>query len=270
MQKNNFYFFIVFILVFASLQFAFGQTVESYVTDNSNIFSPHDKQVLKDKLRSLEKSTNSVQMIIFVEDNIPSGMTLEERSLQIAEQNKVGKKGSDNGIVFYLAKNDRQYRWEVGYGTEGTLNAALLGRVSRDYMAPSFHAGKFSDGITLGTDKVIDILQNSSDADIIALISEKGFSTNDGVSGVMATFIVSFLFVVFIILVMCGNGIMKKIRNKKSVNRNDSFWTGAATGLLFGGQGRGGMGGFSGGSFGGGGFSGGGGSFGGGGFSGRF
>ena len=49
--------------------------------------------------------------------------------------------------MLYVAINDRKYRWEVGYGVESTLNSPLLGRLSREYLAPNFKEGNYEKGI---------------------------------------------------------------------------------------------------------------------------
>lgn len=238
-------------------------TIQSYVTDNAAVFTPDQKSMLEHELANLYNNTNQVQLIIFTEKNIPEGMTLEERTLSIAEQNKVGKKGADNGILFYLATDDRKYRWEVGYGVEDVLSAPLLGRLSRDYMVPYFQQGKFSDGIITGTGLVEKILMNVTDADVNKLTSAKP----DNFSALFFIFFCGFIIVWFIVAGLIRSYVIKRFKGKKSFGNH--VYAGAAGGL-FGSRGIGGFKGGGFGGFGGGGFSGGGGSFGGGGFSGGF
>jgi uncharacterized protein len=236
-------------------------TISSYVTDNANVFSPGQKSMLEQELRNLQNSTNQVQFIIFTEKNIPEGTTLEERSLKIAEDNKVGKKGADNGILFYLATEDRAYRWEVGYGVEDVLSAPLLGRLSRGFMVPYFQQGKYAEGIITGTGLVEKILMNVTDADVNKVMAPE--QSND--SAALPIIFCIAIILIFVIIAVIKNSNSKVTKGKKSFGNN--VYHGAAGGLFMGNMGSGG---FGRGGFGGGGFSGGGGSFGGGGFSGGF
>ena len=222
--------------------------ISSYVQDNAGVFSATERSSLDNELREFQTQTKGVQIVVFTENKIPDGTTLEERSLQIAEENRIGQKEEDNGLLFYLAVEDRQFRWEVGYGLEPVLNAALLGRISRQEMVPLFQEGKYAEGIRKGVTVVEGIILGEVDAEAYQEPRmESPFGT-----------LLIFL-VIFIIILVFAN-LSKKSRKRGSFE--DGAYIGAASGLFFGRMGRGGFGG----SFGG--FSGGGGSFGGGGFSG--
>jgi uncharacterized protein len=165
MMKRLFFFFILLISLVPVIVNA--QQLTSYVTDNAAVFSAESKQLLENSLRAIETETNGVQFVVFTEKTIPEGTTLEERTLKLAEENKVGKKGNDNGILLYLATEDRQYRWEVGYGIEATLSAPRLRRISDDYMVPEFKQGNYALGLIAGVLEADKILHNSTDSDIL-------------------------------------------------------------------------------------------------------
>ena len=246
--------FAIFLLI---IPFSMAQipAIKSYVTDKAGILSSDSKSYLENDLKDLEKQTNGIQFVIYIENEYPKDYSLEEYTLKIAEQNKIGKKGNDNGILLYIAIKDRKYRWEVGYGAESTLNSPLLGRLSRQYLAQNFQNGDYEKGVLEAEDAAKRILLNSNDADIVALKNEsEGFKPS-------LTTIIIFIFVAYIIISLLL-GIYRIFRKSPQYGRtSDSFYRGAAGGLFMGGFGRGGSGGF-------GGFSGGGGNFGGGGFSG--
>lgn len=257
--------FIVVILIFGISFSASAQlpTIDTYVTDKAGILSEETRANLDASLRGLEQKTNGVQFVVFIEKKYPKEFSLEEYTLRIAEHNGIGKKGNDNGILLYVAVDDREYRWEVGYGIEPTLPAALLGRVSREYIVPNFREGNYEKGIVQGVDVISRILLNSTDADIQRLREEKSsVQMNKG--------LISMVIVVALILIVLF-AILSSKRPIKSRRYRDEVYAGAAGGLFGGGLGRGGFGGGGlGGSGGFGGFSGGGGGFGGGGFGGRW
>ncbi len=258
------------LVFFLLIQLAAAQipAINSYATDNAGILSSAAKSQLENDLRNLEKQTNGVQFVMYREQEYPKDYSLEEHTLKIAEINKIGKKGNDNGILLYIAVKDKKYRWETGYGVESTLNSALLGRISRDYLVPNFRNEDYEKGILQAEDVVKRLLLNSNDADIVTLRNESSKNTPKLTIPII---VIAIFIVVFLILIIATannwfNEQKNSLKNKKYKKTSDSFYRGAAAGLFMGGFGRGG----SGGSGGFGGFSGGGGGFGGGGFGGKF
>lgn len=256
-MKKLFLFFILFLIPIHLAFAAEIPIINSYVMDNAGILSSSAKIKLENDLRSLEKETNGVQFVIYIENEYPKEYSLEEYTLKIAEANKIGKKGNDNGILLYIAIKDRKYRWEVGYGMESTLNSALIGRISREYFVPNFQAGNYEQGVLQAVDVVKRILLGSNDADIVALKNSN--ETNPQFKIYYIIFLIIILFVIFRFIAALRN-LKSRAKGKK---KDDSFYHGAAWGLFAGGFGRGGFGGS-------GGFSGGGGNFGGGGFGGSW
>ncbi|PIZ49839.1 hypothetical protein COY28_06015, partial [Candidatus Woesearchaeota archaeon CG_4_10_14_0_2_um_filter_57_5] len=232
-----------------------AERIDDYVIDHAGVFSTAQADELAAHLRGLDQATG-MQFVVFTEERIPEGTTLEERSLAIAEQNKLGQKGKDNGLLFYLATADRQFRWEVGYGLEGDLSAGWLGRMSRAVMVPAFQSGDFAHGITAGVAEV------EAKAGINATIVPVTYGAASYSSGDVDPKVIYWALAIVIAL-----AFIIAIATPGAKKRDDAPYI-AAGWMLYGRPPRGGIGGFGGGGFGG--FSGGGGGFGGGGFSGRF
>jgi uncharacterized protein len=51
---------------------------------------------------------------------------------------------------------DRKYRFEIGYGLEGTLPDSFVGSVGRKYLIPYFRKGNYSMGLYYATMAIID------------------------------------------------------------------------------------------------------------------
>ena len=69
---------------------------------------------------------------------IPSleGHPLADYSHQVATTWALGKKGTDNGVLFLIAVREKKLRIEVGYGLEGTLTDAKSSRIIRNEVVP--------------------------------------------------------------------------------------------------------------------------------------
>ena len=82
------------------------------VNDYAGMLSSYTQQQLDSVLGDLER-TDSTQLVVLT---IPSleGEVLEEFSLKVAEQWKIGQKDFDNGAVLLVAKKERDIRIEVG------------------------------------------------------------------------------------------------------------------------------------------------------------
>lgn len=132
-----------------------------YVTDLAGIIAPPVRQELNGYLQGLEKQTTAQVLVL----TVPSleGQDIDEYSLKVAEKWKPGQKGKDNGMLLVVAPTERRYRFEVGYGLEGTLPDSFVGTVGRQYLVPYFKRGDYSTGIALAVQAVaVQIAQDAN------------------------------------------------------------------------------------------------------------
>ncbi|HWQ81653.1 MAG TPA: TPM domain-containing protein [Ignavibacteria bacterium] len=133
-----------------------------YVTDNTGTLTAAQLVSLRNKLRSFFDST-STQIVVYM---IPSlnGEPIEEVALNIAVKNKIGRKGSNNGVLLLIAKNDRKLRIEVGYGLEGALTDALSKLIIKNEISPSFKTGDYYAGIEKGVNAIFSAVKGEYSA----------------------------------------------------------------------------------------------------------
>lgn len=216
------------------------------VNDYARLFNGSDLQELNSYLYALDQKSD-LQIAILT---IPSleDENLEDYSIRVAEQWKIGQKGKDSGVIFVIAAQEHKLRIEVGYGLEGLITDVQSSRIIRSIMIPAFQKGEYGKGTLLGVKNVAGLaLQDES------LISQEVKNADDD-----DDFLSIPLVIILIVVFLFGARFMP----------GGFFWP-----LLFLSSGRGGRssGSFSGGSGrGGSGFSGGGGRFGGGGSSGSW
>ena len=93
--------------------------IAKYVVDETGTLKQDDITYLMQKLINFEKETSN-QLVVYI---IPSlnGESIEEVAIELAEENKIGQKGKDNGVLLLITMNDKKMRIEVGYGLEGAL-----------------------------------------------------------------------------------------------------------------------------------------------------
>lgn len=217
------------------------------VTDLSGVLSSSEQMKLEEKLFLFESQTSN-QIAVLI---IPSleGDALEDYSIRVNDQWKLGEKDKDNGVLLLIVINDRKIRIETGYGLEGALTDLISASIIRNEIAPAFRGGNYFAGIDAGITAIMKATQGEYKGD-----PNKVKRSERPGSGSIAGLV---FFIVFILL-MIGGGK----RGGRGVGSGLLMALFAAN--MFRGGGRdnwGGGGGF-------GGFSGGGGGFGGGGSSG--
>lgn len=210
------------------------------VTDLTSTLTPAQQAEIENTLYAFEQQKGSQVAVLIVPTTQPE--SIEQYSIRVASQWKLGRKGVDDGVLFLVAKNDRALRIEVGYGLEGALPDALCNRIIDGFVVPRFKEGDFFGGIREGVARIIGTIQGEP---LPAPPSKGGGSTP--FSGLL----IFFVFGVFILI-----QFISRLLGISPPRSGRGGWT----------SGRGGFGGLGGG----GGFGGGGGGFGGGGASGRW
>lgn len=274
---------ILFLLCLLPISAAAGEVavpaLSAHVTDLTGTLTAEQRSTLEARLQALETQKGSQIAVLLVPTTQPE--TIEEYSIRVVDQWKLGRKKVDDGVLLLIAKADRKLRIEVGYGLEGALPDAIAKRIIAEDITPHLKQGDFYGGIVAGITRLDAVIQGealpsprqtSNDSTSVesylpflifgALISGAilrrilgtfpGAVVNGGIIGI-ATMVI-------------GGGVMFAI-----IFGIVAFFFALIRGGHSGGFGGGGFGGGGGGfSSGGGGFSGGGGGFGGGGASGNW
>ncbi|NAY92049.1 TPM domain-containing protein [Muricauda sp. JGD-17] len=156
-QKVSLYFFLLFVLsVTAQEKYL---TLSEIVTDNAKILTPEQLSRLRSKLTQFEKETTH-QLVVLTIEALPNE-TIEQYTNGTFNQNKLGQKDKDNGILILFAEADREVRMEVGYGLESYITDAVASRIIRNTMIPNFKEEEYFAGIDLATDQIILLLTDS-------------------------------------------------------------------------------------------------------------
>jgi uncharacterized protein len=217
--------------------------VHRHVNDLAGWITPAQMNQLEETLTAFERET-STQIVVLIVKSL-NGAVLEDYSIRVAEKNKLGVRGRNNGVLFLIIKEERRMRIEVGYGLEGVLPDAVCDQITRRIVGPKFRYGDYYGGIAAGCDAIMQATKGEFAGDQ-QQTKRKNLPP-----------IAIFLFVIFF-------GIISRL-----LARGTRRMYVGPRGTYSGGPWFGGFGG-SGGGFSGGGFSGGGGSFGGGGASGSW
>jgi len=254
------------------------------VIDQTGTLNSEQIAALDRILRAFHERKGSQISVLLLPTTQPE--TIEQYSIRVVEQWKLGRQGVDDGVLLLVAKDDRAVRIEVGYGLEGALPDVIANRITDQVIVPRFRQGDFAGGISEGVNRIIAVIEGEP----LPAVERRSERSTEGIGSALP---------LLLMLVFVGSGILRRMFGSLGGATvlggiaGVIAWVltavlGVAVGaaliaffftLLGGGGGggwssgrRGGWGGGSwgGGGFGGGGWSGGGGGFGGGGASGRW
>lgn len=126
----------------------------SPVVDQAHMLPSNQEARLGEVLRKLKQQGGS-QIQVLTLKNL-DGLTIEQASIKVVDEWKLGTKDKDNGVLLLIAQQERKIRIEVGQGLEGDLPDAIAKRIISEVMIPLFQAGQPESGILLGTMNIVE------------------------------------------------------------------------------------------------------------------
>jgi uncharacterized protein len=126
------------------------------VTDLTNTLTSTQRDALDRELAAFERRKGAQIAVLLVLTTAPE--TVEQYSIRVAENWKLGRKGIDDGALVLVAKTDRKLRIEVGYGLEGVIPDAVAKRVTDEIIIPYFRQGDFYGGIQAAVARLIRLI----------------------------------------------------------------------------------------------------------------
>jgi uncharacterized protein len=276
----------------AQAQFVEVPPLTGRVIDQTGVLGPAAPE-LEATLRALEAEKGSQVVVLVLRTTNPE--TIDQFSIRVVEQWKLGRKGIDDGALLIVALEDRAVRIEVGRGLEGDIPDVTAKRIIEEQILPHFRLRDVPGGIRAGADAIVArikgmelpepvvdrrfnaddlvvpffmafFLGSFSGASLGRIVGALvGVGVGTGIAALMCPLVVAIPFGL-----LCGTLVFFA---NPSFMQSGSGYYGSGRGRYRGDYWRGGSGGLGGGfggGFGGGGFGGGGGGFSGGGASGRW
>jgi uncharacterized protein len=220
-----------------------------YVSDYAHVLSPQAIARLDSICGQLDHSQANSQIAIVTIHSL-DGDDAADYANQLEDKWKMGRKGSDRGLLVLLAVDDHKYRIEPGYGLEGILPDGKVGDIGRE-MVPYLRANDYDSAVSQTVDEIAQVI--AADAKVTldeepALQQQAPRRHSSGIGALQIIFIL-IVVALYLLRVLGSWGLF-------GVWGLGLMGGGMRGGGGFGGGGGGGGGGFGG--FGGGGFGGGG------------
>ncbi len=133
---------------------------DQWVVDETGTLDSNTLTHLADELAALDERKGAQLAVLIVPTT--GADTVESYARRVFDAWKLGRKGVDDGILFLVAKDDRQLRIEVGYGLEGAVPDLLAGRIIREQVAPRFKQDDYSGGVVAGVESLMLLINGES------------------------------------------------------------------------------------------------------------
>jgi uncharacterized protein len=145
---------LLFAALTAGAQVAVPQ-LTARVTDLTGTLSGEAVNRIEAKLAAFEAKKGSQIAVLIVPTTQPE--EIEQYSIRVFDQWKLGRKTVDDGALLLVAKNDRRVRIEPGRGLEGALPDAIANRIITETITPHFKLGDFDGGVEAGVDRIVAV-----------------------------------------------------------------------------------------------------------------
>ena len=228
-----------------------------YVSDFAHVMSPAAIRQLDQVCGQVDHEAHAQIAVVTVKTL--DGDDVQDYAVQLYQKWGLGAKSGpnpDRGVLILIAVQDRKRFISTGYGLEGILPDALVGRIGRD-MVPMLRANDFDGAMRVAVGQISQIIASDAGVKLAPLQGQPVPAQpqqNMGLGGLLFIGILILLFIVFIGR-FGGSGLIGFL-----LGMFLGGWGGRGGGGGFGGGGGGGgdgFGGFGGGSTGGGGAGGG-------------
>ena len=137
------------VLLMLGLATVFAQNeipiLHQRVTDFTNTLNYNDWRSLESRLKQFEDSTSTQIAVLLL--NSLNGSDIFDYSMKVFDENKIGTKSKNNGVLIVVAKEDHKIRITPGYGLEGVLTDALSTQIIERDIKPYFKANNFYGGM---------------------------------------------------------------------------------------------------------------------------
>ena len=177
--------------------------LSSYVVNELNTISIH-----------IDSMSKAEYVVVVVNDF--QGEDEFDFALELFNQWGIGKKESNNGLLLFIAKDRKKYRFISGYGMESIFPDAYLKRVGEKYLVPNFRNEDYNEGVLQASQFIENILTSSNTIkELEALMPEATpFWSWRSVALKNSLLIILFFGALYILVHIISSNILKPLRVK--------------------------------------------------------
>ena len=175
-----------------------------YVEDFAQVLTPTGQQQIEDLCREVHAQANADLEVVTIK-SLDDGESVEDFTSELEEKWKIGKKGVDRSALIVLVLNPHRLRVETGYGLEGILPDAKVGRML-DQATPFAAQGDYDRALLTTTEDLSDVIAADAHVSLTPIVHQYRQTQAGAQRGGPGQLVIGIVFVVIIvILAMTGN-----------------------------------------------------------------
>ena len=117
----------------------------SPIADEAGLLAPQEEELLKRDIFALKEQKNIMLAVVTIPTLAQE--SIEQFSIRLAENSKLGGNRIDNGLILVIAVQERQVRLEVGQGLEGEITDYLSHQIIKNLILPQLKQGKTFEAV---------------------------------------------------------------------------------------------------------------------------
>ena len=122
------------------------------VIDQTQTLTAAEQQSLEARLQGLEEKSGSQVVVLMVATTSPEDIAAYAH--RVADNWKIGRRDTGDGLLIVVAKNDRRMRIEVARALEGAVPDLAAARIIDQAMAPRFRDNDYAGGLLAALDQI--------------------------------------------------------------------------------------------------------------------
>lgn len=130
--------------------------LSGWVNDLADLLTPQEESHISAALAKFSSLVGPQVVVLTIRTTYPED--IDHYSLRVVNNWGIGRKNINDGVLITVARDDRRVRIEVGMGLESVLDNETCAEIIEVAITPRFKEGKYYEGITAGTRKVMDRL----------------------------------------------------------------------------------------------------------------
>lgn len=148
------------LLSFLLLPSAWAEKVDQlkpqgYVSDFAGVIDAAPRAKITTLCAEVDQKTQAQIAVVTIHSL--EGVPVEDFAVNLFQRWGIGPKSSDRGVLILLAKDDRQYKIEVGYGLEPILPDGKVGDFGRE-MVPQLRQGDYGGALLQITGEIASVI----------------------------------------------------------------------------------------------------------------
>jgi len=198
-----------------------------WVSNPDGILSADEVSNINSTISNFEQKTN-VQVAIVIVNDFNHEQEDFDFAYELFNTWGIGQKTSNNGLLLFIAKDRRKYRFITGTGTEGVLPDVKLKHIAEQNLIPAFRENDFGTGIIKTLDAIgLIILNPGNQSELNQFFTQQEGNGNIENFWIPTIVIILAFFGVFKLISKQSKNI-KNIKFKDGKNVEQVFITGCA------------------------------------------